>query len=42
MLGLIVWGIILIFIAACLLPWWFIPSVVIAGFAWGIINSNKI
>lgn len=30
MLGLIVWCILIIFIAACILPWWFIPVCIIA------------
>lgn len=29
MLGLIVWCLIFIFIAACITPWWFIPAVVV-------------
>lgn len=29
MLGLIVWCIIIIVIAVCLLPWWFLPSMIV-------------
>lgn len=31
MAGIIIWCILLIVIAACLLPWWFIPSCIVAG-----------
>lgn len=29
MLGLYVWAVLLVFLAACLLPWWFLPAVVV-------------
>lgn len=29
MVGLIVWCILILFIAACILPWWFIPATII-------------
>lgn len=31
MLGLIVWCIIIIFIAACIMPWWFFPVVILGA-----------
>jgi len=41
MLGLIVWCIIIIVIAACLLPWWVLPTFALAGFIWCLIDSKK-
>ena len=41
MLGLLLWAIILIIIAACLAPWWFIPSVVIMAVLGMFANSVK-
>ena len=32
MIGLIVWAIIFIVIAACLLPWWFLPAMFVYFF----------
>lgn len=29
MLGVYVWAVLLVFLAACLLPWWFLPGVVV-------------
>jgi len=29
MLGLIVWCILIIVIACCILPWWFLPTVIV-------------
>ena len=29
MLGLIVWCILIIIIAVCILPWWFLPGLII-------------
>jgi len=34
MIGLYVWCAILIFIAACLLPWWFFPTMIVGGLIW--------
>jgi hypothetical protein len=35
MLGLIIWCILIIIIAVCITPWWFLPSVIIVS----IINE---
>ncbi len=39
MLGLIVWAILIIWIAACILPWWFLPAVVVVGIVWSFIDK---
>ena len=40
MLGVIVWCILLIFIAACILPWWFLPAVFVTGVLWTFMNKK--
>lgn len=40
MLGLIVWCIIIIIIAWCLLPWWVMPTFLILGFLWSLMNKK--
>jgi hypothetical protein len=40
MIGLIVWCIIIIFIAACLLPWRFIPAAVIYFFIVELLRKH--
>ena len=32
--ALIVFSLLVIFIAACLLPWWFLPVCFVVGFLW--------
>lgn len=39
MLGLIVWALLIIWIAACILPWWFLPAVFVAGLVWSFIDK---
>lgn len=41
MLGCIVWCIIFIFIGACILPWWFLPTVFIVGIIYSLLDKNK-
>lgn len=41
MIGLIVWAIILIVIAWCLTPWWFMPLILIGGFVWALLCPPK-
>lgn len=31
MLGIIIWVVLIIVLAACIFPWWFIPSAIIYG-----------
>ena len=39
MLGLIIWCILIIIIAACLLPWWFLPAMATIGVLYELIKK---
>ena len=41
MIGLIVWCIIIIFIAACITPWWFFPVVITVSILSQVLFSKK-
>lgn len=42
MLGLIVWCIIIIVIGACLLPWWVLPTFILAGVVFSFLDDKVI
>ena len=39
--GLIIIGIFVIILAACILPWWWLPLMIGGGILWNIINPRK-
>lgn len=41
MLGLILWALIFIVIAACMLPWWFFLAVIVASIAYEWLFGSK-
>ena len=41
MLGFYVWAIIIIVIAACIAPWWFLPVIIILSLASFLIFGDK-
>lgn len=41
MLGLIVWCIIIIVIGACIMPWWALPTLFLAGVVWCLLDNKK-
>lgn len=40
MLGIIIWAVLLVIIAACLLPWWFLPTVLIYSIIVSLCKKN--
>lgn len=41
MLGVIVWIILLVVIAICITPWWFVPSIIIGTLVYQWIFGEK-
>ncbi len=41
MLGLWVWIILILFIAWCITPWWFLPAIFIGTILWHILFDKK-
>ena len=41
MLGIVIFALLIIFIAACITPWWFIPTLIVVSILWAFLSPLK-